>query len=365
VIDDLAFLASRTFRALRKSKIVGELSNVAALIRGMTEKLRPNNISNYQMAVAGLRELDPDMPDLDWGLVSKFRPRLETPDQWEAVRSFVISIVLMTQPRGFNPVRTAMTVLTRYIAWVWVTTGAELRFDKIFTQRLLNAFVETGLADRSPAYRFDVHRRIAVLIENQTDTRLKRMPEPAPSKKMVPYTTAEIARFQSWALGQNSDRRRHNAYSILALCGGAGLSAAELIDTRVEHLATDGIHITVSVQGKRPRIVPIATAWRPALTKAVDGRASGYLFHGNRGEEYPPRLVQAYLSEQKWDLRVSAARLRLTWMIRQFDNDLPLAVLQEVCGFINLASVDRYLHLIAPRPANDYFDLIAGPAVIR
>ncbi|WP_141989414.1 tyrosine-type recombinase/integrase [Rhodoglobus vestalii] len=356
---------TRALRALRNSKIVGDFSKVAALIRGMTEKLRPTDISDYQMAVAHLRELDPGMPDLDWGIVSKFRPRLETPAQWEAIRSFVISIVLMTQPRDFNPVRTAMTVLTRYVAWVWATTGAELRFEKIFTQRLLDAFVEIGLADRSPAYRFDVHRRIAVLIEKQTDARLKRIPEPAPSKKMVPYTSAELARFQSWALGQNSDRRRHNAYSILALCGGAGLSAAELIDTRIEHLATDGVHITVSVQGSRPRVVPISTTWHPALARAVDGRSTGYLFHGNRGEEYSPRLVQSYLSEQKWDLRVSASRLRLTWIIQQFDNDLPLAVIKEVCGFINLASVDRYLHLIAPRPAGDYFEQIAGSAVTR
>jgi integrase len=365
MIAGLLFLLACSFVQISASKIVSDLAGIAALIRCMTEKPVSKDISDYAMAVAELRALDPNMPDLDWGLVSKFRPRLETPAQWEAIRSFVISIVLMTQPRGFNPVRTAMTILTRYIAWVWATTGAELSFEKIFTQRLLDAFVQTGLADRSPAYRFDVYRRIAVLIEKQTDTRLKRIPEPAPSDNMVPYTAAEIARFQSWALGQNSDRRRHNAYSILALCGGAGLSAAELIDTRVEHLANEGVHTTVSVQGKRPRIVPIATAWLPALAKAVDGRLDGYLFHGNRGEEYPPRLVQGYLSEQKWDLRVSAARLRLTWIIQQFENDLPLAVLKEVCGFKNFASVDRYMHLIAPRPANDYFDLIAGSAVIR
>jgi len=365
MIAGLLFLLACSFVRISASKIVSDLSGIAALIRCMTENLRPKDISDYEMAVAELRALDPNMPDLDWGLVSRFRPRLETPAQWQAIRPFVISVVLMTQPRDFNPVRTSMTILTRYIAWVWATTGAELRFEKIFTQRFLDAFVEIGIADRSPAYRFDVYRRIAVLIEKQTDVRLKRIPEPEPSDKMVPYTAAEIARFQSWALGQNSDRRRHNAYSILALCGGAGLSAAELIDTRVEHLTNDGVHTTVSVQGKRPRIVPIATSWLPALAKAVDGRLDGYLFHGNRGEEYPPRLVQGYLSEQKWDLRVSAARLRLTWIIQQFENDLPLAVLKEVCGFKNFASVDRYMHLIATRSANDFFEQVAGSAVSR
>ncbi|MBH0009583.1 tyrosine-type recombinase/integrase [Salinibacterium sp. SWN1162] len=362
---DLLFFTFRVLAVQNTSKILAGFAKFAALIQGMRKKLRVNDISDYQMAVADLRQLDPNMPDLDWAIVSKFRPRLETPAQWQAIRPFVISVVLMTQPRDFNPVRTSMTILTRYIAWVWATTGTELRFEKIFTQRFLDAFVEIGIADRSPAYRFDVYRRIAVLIEKQTDLRLKRIPEPEPSDKMVPYTASEIARFQSWALGQNSDRRRHNAYSILALCGGAGLSAAELIDTRVEHLTNDGVHTTVTVQGKRPRIVPIATAWLPALAKAVDGRLDGYLFHGNRGEEYPPRLVQGYLSEQKWDLRVSAARLRLTWIIQQFEKDLPLAVLKEICGFKNFASVDRYMHLIAARSTGDFFEQVAGSVVAR
>jgi integrase len=166
-------------------------------------------------------------------------------------------------------------------------------------------------------------------------------------------------------LSRNTDRRRHNAYSILALCGGAGLTAAELVDARIEDITTEGRHLFVNVNGTHPRRVPIWAPWHSTLHRAIDDRTSGHLFHGNRSEEYPPRLVQQFLDENIWELRPSPTRLRLTWVVRQIENDLPLSVLLAICGFTNASALNAYRRHLSPRAVSDFLGLITGEEVAR
>ena len=344
---------------------IAEKSVSAAPIQVMENIRLIDTPSTYELEVAHLRGIDPGLPDFAWSVISKFRPRLETPAQWTAIRPFAISTVLRQKPREFDASRRLMTIVTRYTAWVWATTGAELTPERVFKAALVTRFVEQRLANHSPAYRFDVTRHLCSTMESLTGVRGRRLPMPPASRNMVPYSAKAMGQFHSWALSRNSDRRRHNAYSILALCGGAGLTAAELVGARIEDISTQGHRVFVQVNGTRARRVPILDTWYRVLDRAIDGRTDGDLFHGNRSEEYPPRLVQSFLSEQSFDLRVSPSRLRLTWVVRQLEHNLPLPVLLDIAGFSNASAVNAYLRHLTPQVTADFLDTIAGAEANR
>lgn len=341
-------------------KLFSRIRIFAAYLLGVNDLRLINTPSDYELAVLPLRVLDPELPDFAWSVISRFRPRLETPHQWATIREFVIRVVLHARPRQFDTTRRLMTMVTRYTAWVWATTGAELIPEKIFTPHLLRRFVEQGLNHHSDAYRFDMTRHVGSLVESLTGKPATRRTLTKGASNLSVYTSKELARFCSWALSRNTDRRRHNAYSILAMCGGAGLSSAELIEVRIEDITSSGPNRFIHVRGTHPRTVPIWMVWHHTVDRAIDNRTSGFLFRGNRSEEYPPRLVQSFLSENTWELRPSPARLRLTWIVKQLEQNLPLPVLLEIAGFSDAAALNTYLQHLKPANVNDYLRQITG-----
>lgn len=309
--------------------------------------------------IAALRQLDPDIPDFAWRILTSFRPRLSTL-QWLAVREFVVTVALAMRPRTADNARRLMTMVGRYAAWLWTVTGLELDLENAFADRHIQRFLAEELGNHSYAHRFAVNRQLAVIAERFTDSRVQRLTAPRSSDRMVPYTDSEIAAMHSWAVTLSTTQKRRNGFAILGLSGGAGLSTAEIAKTRVEHIVDDGTHLLVNVPDPHGRQVPVSASWIRVLKRSVDGRSSGLLFHGYRLDEYPPRAIQSFLTDHRGSIRPSPRQLRLTWLVTQINANLPLPVLLYIAGFNTPSSLAPYMRHANQHSVQDYFENIVG-----
>lgn len=82
------------------------------------------------------------------------------------------------------------------------------------------------------------------------------------------YTASELTQVFSWCEQQNTQRRRDVCAAVVALCFGAGLSAAELRLVDAGHVAADGSSVTVGDE-----ILPVRAEVRSALVDLQDRNA--------------------------------------------------------------------------------------------
>ncbi|MCU1471006.1 MAG: hypothetical protein JWQ39_2155 [Glaciihabitans sp.] len=313
---------------------------------------------------ASLRPLDPDLPDMLWRIIVNYRPMVPA-SQWEACGEFVISTVLATKPRTYENTRRVMSMTARFVCWTWTVTGCTLSPDKVFTDSHSRRFISDQLAARSPIYQWGVARQLSVISETVNGSELFRPAFGARRGRTAPYSTAELATMNSWANALPTAHKRRNARAILALGGGAGLTAAEVMVARVEDVEIlDGVTY-VTVRGSSPRRVPMLGIWTRTLTLAIAGTSHGLIFVGHRFEEYPPRSLQTFLTENRGKVRPSSARLKCNFVVALLDAHLPVQIIMDAAGFTSAHGLDPYLRFAKSPNISDFTSAIVGTAVNR
>ena len=317
----------------------------------------------YASALDGVRDNCPPVPDFVWRIISRYRNK-GSATAWNHVREFVAITVLQMTPTTPDNTRRLMSRVGTYVCWVWTVTGCNLDNTTVFTASLLARYTAQALEQKSPTFRWDVQRQLATVIRTLTSAAVDTMRRPAVGSSNRSYTPAQVATMYSWANTLSTPKKQRNARAILALCAGAGLTAAELIAVRVEDIQQcDGVTV-VQLRGARARRIPVLNNWARTLTLAIDGRTSGELFRGFRHEEYPPRAVQKFLSDNPCPVRPSPARLHHGWVLTQMQNRLPISVLLEICGFANPGALNTYLLHLPTMPTENFFPAISNPTGI-
>ena len=313
--------------------------------------------------IQALRELDLQLPDNLWQILSGYTPNQPT-TAWTVVQPFVIECVIGMKPRTHSNARRLMTMTALYVAWVWTVTGCELTASRVFSDRHIHRYLAERLGKHSDAYRFDTARQLAAICEIQTAVHIQRLPTPPQGGRVRPYSAKEQAALYSWANTLTTALKRQNARALLGLAGGAGLTALELMAVQVEDVELEGVRAFVNVNGVRPRRIPVRANWARTLTHSVGSRTDGNLFHAYRLEEYPPHELQRFLCDNPCTPRPSAARLHSGWVISQIDAGLPLGVLLEVTGFASVQSLQPYLKHTQKHHLDAYIARITGEEVV-
>jgi len=159
--------------------------------------------------------------------------------------------------------------------------------------------------------------------------------------RLAPYTAAETSMLRSWAGGQRSRRRRHNATVILALGIGAGLRPAELRTVRCDSIADSTQGLTVQLQA---RSVPVLQEWEAPLREALQNHGvDGYLFQTGANRDEPHLLTAFIRATSGLEIKPVPQRLRATWLVTQLEARVPLAALLEAAGLNSLESLTPYL----------------------
>lgn len=318
-----------------------------------------NNPSPHDPPAVQLLESDSDLPAVCAGIIAGYKPNLPS-TIWGQVRLLTVASAVALKPRTHSSARRAMTIIGLFSTWVVTVTGCVPTPERVFTQPHLDRFLGQHLRGHSTAYRFDVSRMIARAAAAMTGARLTQLPTPPQGAAVAPHTSDEQAQLYSWANTLSTPLKRQNARTLLALAGGAGLTAQQIMDTRVEDVDLNGSSGFVTVHGRKSRRVPVHRKWVRTLNHAIDGRANGPLFRGYRLEEYPPHELQRFLSENRGELRPSVARLRSGWIVGLLEANLPPSVLLEVTGFSKLGSLDAYLPYTMSHSTKDWLPAITG-----
>lgn len=349
-------------RAVRHA--VRELSRAAAY----TVVMNPNHrLSDILDETTALLLSHPQLPELAAPIIVKFRPNSAAQaGAWSATRSFTVETAAAMLPHSFDVTRRRMTMSASFHMWVWARTGAELTIPRVYTQSNIDRFLENVHKNRSEGHRWGVSRQLVKIGRELADADLIAIPAPN-GKVRSPFTTKQIASMHSWANSLTTVNKRQNDQALLGLAGGAGLTAAEIVEVRVCDIHRDGDVVFVNVAGKRARRVPVRHAWARVLLRSIDGRvdASERAFRGPRIAEYPPRIIQSFLTDHPAPVRPTPAALRAAWLLHHINNNEPLPVLRDVAGFDHYTTLVRYYEHANVLDVADFTAQLVGAEVAR
>jgi len=132
----------------------------------------------------------------------------------------------------------------------------------------------------------------------------------------APYTDDELAKFLALADAQATLARRHKASALICLCAGAGLCAGELRSALGTDVVSRSGGVLVLVKGKRPRAVPVLSAFQERLLEAAEFAGGDYLVGGSepKRRNVTNNLVSCLAGGQ--DLgRIDLSRLRSSFLV--------------------------------------------------
>lgn len=343
---------------------VRELFVRAAYMPCMTAKHR---LTDIPTEFVELRTTCLKIPEFAWRIMLGYRPNdVSAMGAWDAVRPFTIETAAAMLPSTYDAARRLMTLTARFHMWLWARTGSDLTVGRVYTQLNIDRYLAAAYRDRSASHRWGVSRQLVEVGRELADADLVALHLPE-GRVRAPFTAKQIATMHSWANSLTTVKKRQNAQALLGLAGGAGLTAAEIVDVRVTDIARDGDIVFVNVNGAHPRRVPVRHAWARVLLRSIDGRetSSESLFRGPRIEEYPPRIIQTFLTDHPAPVRPTPAALRAAWLVHHINNHVPLQVLRDIAAFDHYDSLVRYYEHAEVLDVADFTAQLVGAEVVR
>lgn len=271
---------------------------------------------------------------------------------------FVREVLRAVAPTTYSNTRRLLSMVAGLVSWRWLHTGCDLTPERVFRDSTISLYVNTVLKSHSAVYRFDTTRHLGAVTTLLTGERSSRLAPPA-SRRVAPYTSAEMAQLHSWQIALSTAQARRNGATLLALGAGAGLTPAEIITVRTSDIVVDGDRRWVTVRGTSERNVPVSAKWIRTLDQALT-TDEDLLFHGYEFEEYAPRPIQSFISAHPGPVRLTPARLRSGWIVGLLNANVPLDVIADVAGFTSLASIADYYAHASSTNISDHLDAITG-----
>lgn len=326
-----------------------------------------HRLSNISIECAELRATHPQIPDYVSRIIVKYTPNSTAmAGAWSAVRPFTIQTAAAMLPNSFDVTRRLMTMSAPFHMWMWARTGTELTVARLYTQNNIDRFLNETHKHNSPAHRWGVSRQLVKIGRELADADLISVSAPSGNVRS-PFTSKQLASMHSWANSLTTEKKRQKAWALLGLAGGAGLTAAEIVEARVSDIIRAGDAVLVNVVGKRARQVPVRHAWARVLLRSIEGRegTDERLFRGPRIEEYPPRIIQIFLTDHPAPVRPTPAALRVAWLLNHINNHVPVQVLRDVAGYDHYDSLMRYYEHANVLDVADFTGQLVGAETAR
>jgi len=326
-----------------------------------------NRLTDIPAGFTDLVAAHPQVPDFAWRIILGYQPKkAHSAGAWTETRPFTIETAAAMRPDTYDVTRRLMTMSAHFHMWIWARTAPELTVSTVYTQNNIDRYLDATLTKHSDHHRWGVSRQLVKIGRELADADLVTLPAPD-GKRRPPFTAKQIATMHSWANSLTTEKKRHNAWALLGLAGGAGLTAAEIVTTRVGDIIRDGDVVFVDVRGRKARRVPVRHAWARVLLRSIAGRehADERLFRGPWIEEYPPRIIQTFLTDHPAPVRPTPSTLRSAWIHHHINNNVPAQVLMEVAGIDDFQTLGRFYDHASPQPLSDYTDLLVGAEAAR
>lgn len=282
----------------------------------------------------------------------KFTPRPKTmsPEYWEAIGLFTIEAVAVAAPPSARDARRFLTPVAQYVAWQWMS-GEPLDRQQMFTRPAVRSFIRTQTKDLKfktrQHYEWILDQVVAAVVGPR-----EQLPKAVSGRgvSVRPYTLAEEHAYRVMVRNQATPHRRQNAEVLLALGFGAGLVAGDIVAIRGEHVVRVPDGVEIHVPGPRARVVPVFAEWEAILLSAAIRVSGGRLFLPTRPELDSGAVSEFTACLQGREPRLSAQRMRSTWILRLLDAGININVVAAVCGISDRQSLVPYFEFISPVP---------------
>lgn len=234
-----------------------------------------------------------------------------------------------------------LAAVQHHVRWAHVVSGFPLDRDFLFRRDVIAVAVQQ-LPMRSEA---SLGRRRSVLLRvaEALGVAERALPPLYGSEPSAPYSTREIAELRVWA-GVQREGRRADAWILLALGVGGGLTAAEICTVTGQDIAPDRSRVFVA--GARERIVSVDAEWRNALLNAPSAGGHRVFMPGVRW--YTNKISDFVRTTHGDQLRPNSQRMRATWLVRQMAEGHPVQDLLYAAGVKSLDALARFERYLPP-----------------
>lgn len=223
--------------------------------------------------------------------------RLQLPAKdWNVIAPYVHDVVARAKPLVTYSARELYPAVTR-LAHFTRTEYAPLDDASVFDPYMVNRFITHHLAGYNRASRNTIRARLRrvseALLGDDAAGKFKALGK---ADAVTPYSVAEQASLESWSRTQTSEERRTSAGALLSLGLGAGLTGAEIIRQRLEHVEVTATGVMVHVDAEHARTIPVDVAWTSGLEqRLLHAGATGWAFRSDqRGENV--NLISDFVS---------------------------------------------------------------------
>ena len=291
--------------------------------------------------------------------VATYEPRDLDPAVWKAVRGFVTECADRLALGDWASATRTLRTLTRLSAWA-LEEGMALDPELILDPDTVERFVANGLAgERSRATYRAVLRRIGPLLTTRAPW---EPPPPSVARRQVaaPYTVQDIELLRVDAVRQGTPHKRRAARALLALGAGAGLDGRWVIWVAAEDVIDDSFGLVVRVGGPAARAVPVLASWEEEIRELAATAAGEFLVGGHSRSRNRAGALTASLEVPPGHPRLSAARLRSTWLLWHLSVGTRLPELAAAAGLQSVTVLSDLLDNVPRMPEAEARRMLRG-----
>ncbi|MCA1693522.1 MAG: hypothetical protein LC749_01645 [Actinobacteria bacterium] len=271
-------------------------------------------------------------------------------EYWEAIGLFTIEAVALAAPPSARDARRVLTPVAQYVAWQWMS-GVPLDRQEMFTRPGAKSFIRL----QTKQLKFKTRQHYEWILE-QVIAAVVGPPEEPPKvvpgrgAPVKPYTLAEEHAYRVMVGNQATPHRRQNGEVLLALGFGAGLVAGDIVTITGDHVVRVPDGVEIHVPGPRARVVPVFAEWEAIVASAATRAGGGRLFLPSRPELDPGDVSGFTACLQGRESRLSAQRMRSTWILRLLDAGINVNVVLATSGMSGPESLVPYVQFMSPVP---------------
>jgi hypothetical protein len=287
--------------------------------------------------------------------IDAYRPR--TPDaaeRWPRLAELTQRLVAASRPSSPIVARVWMWRVVALLTWA-EDMGLPLDPGVLFAPAVVDRFCAMRATERERSGTRSHLRQIGRVVAPD------RWPAPDPvfSRRsyVAPYSAEEIDElFQAAGLLSTSLLRKF-LRNLLVLGLGCGVVGAEAIEVVGDDVHMNETTVVVSVNG---RVVPCRWEYEEALWKAAKAVGAQHLV----GPRLDRRIdvVREQFRKAGCEVALSSNRLRLTWLVRQLSDVVPVHVILKGAGLTSAHPFDRCLPFLPEVEDDSYLRWLRGDA---
>jgi len=284
------------------------------------------------------------------GWLVDYRPMRMDADSWIAVRPFVVACANQLGFDGGAGALRVVRVLARLAAWA-VGEGLPLDVEVVLDPDTVERFIASMPEGRSPATYRSTLRRVGPPLTKRAPWEARSVPV-ARRHVAPPYSTAELDGLRTAAVAQTTVGRVRAARALLALGAGAGLDGRWVARVAAEDVSVHGEAVVVRVGQPSARIVPVLASWESEVLDLAATAGDDFLVGGRSVSKNRAGALAASLVVPNGSPRVSASRLRATWLVTHLAMGTRLPELARAAGMQGVTVLSDLLSFV-PALDND------------